>query len=282
MQKQLSKAIQGKLQSLLANTGDMALKRRARRIIEEIAPKDGDKILEVGCGDGYYLHLLSSLGLKLSLTGADIDKRALDSAKKNLKGKKVKLIHADLMKGLPFRAGSFDKIIMSEVAEHLPDDVKGVAEVRRVLKKGGRLVLTVPNWNFPIFWDPVNWILQRIGHPIRHGFWAGIWNQHLRLYKPNQISGVVKSAGFKVQKTESLTFWAVPFSHYFLNLAARMLHHGGFSPNLAKSVNKYKNVSHRPFYVSFAFWLFTKVDHLNDFYLPKSSGVGVLVVSMKK
>ena len=69
---------QNRLKDLLANTGDMALKRRARRIIEEIDPRPGDNILEIGCGDGFYLHLLSSLGVKdLNITGVDIDKEAL-------------------------------------------------------------------------------------------------------------------------------------------------------------------------------------------------------------
>ena len=281
MQKQLSSVTRNKLEELLANTGDMALKRRARRIIEEINPKGGDKILEVGCGDGYYLHLLSSLGVKLNLTGVDIDKRALASAKDNLRGKKVKLIHADLMKGLPFRAGSFDKIIMSEVAEHLPDDVKGLTEVKRVLKKSGVLVLTVPNWNFPIFWDPVNWFLQRIGRPIRKGFWAGIWNQHERLYKPDQIIGVLTKSGFAIKKYESVTFWSIPFSHYFLNFAARMLHHGGLSSDVATSVNKFESTGKRPWYVAFAFGLFETVDKLNDIYIPKNSGVSVLVKTKK-
>jgi len=103
-----------KLDKLLTNTGDMALKRRARRIIEEIDPRSGDKILEIGCGDGFYFHLLSNLGIKnLQLHGVDIDENALKSAKKNLKGKKVKFMASDVMKKLPYKDGEFDKIIMS-------------------------------------------------------------------------------------------------------------------------------------------------------------------------
>ena len=56
--------IQKRLANLLSNTGDMALKRRAGKIISSLDPKENDKILEVGCGDGYYLHLLLNLGIR--------------------------------------------------------------------------------------------------------------------------------------------------------------------------------------------------------------------------
>ena len=103
MSKQLSKNINNKLNKLLENTGDMALKRRARRMVEEINPKDGDIILDVGCGDGFYLHILSCLGVKLKLVGTDYDNKALNSAKKNLRGKRIRLVQADLMSKLPFK-----------------------------------------------------------------------------------------------------------------------------------------------------------------------------------
>ena len=195
------------LKNLLENTGDMALKRRAQRIIEGLELRKGDKILEVGCGDGYYLHLLSNIGIPLKLHGTDFDKEGLKKAKKNL-GKKILLYHADLMKKLPFNNNTFDKIIMSEVAEHLPNDVKGLKEVYRVLKKGGILCLTVPNHSYPLFWDPLNWVLEHLFDThIKSGFLAGLWNQHERLYTSRQIKKVLEKAGFGVKKVESLTFW---------------------------------------------------------------------------
>src|SRR5689334_16933642 len=147
------------IHSLLVNVGDMALKRRARRMVEELHLKDGDVILDAGCGDGFYLHVLSKLG-KFKITGLDFDKNALESAKKNLKGvKQIKIMHGSVME-LPFKANTFDKIVLTEVAEHLPDDLKGLKEIYRVLKPGGILVLTVPNHNYPFLWDPVNKTLE--------------------------------------------------------------------------------------------------------------------------
>ncbi len=283
MSRQLSTAIQIKLNELLANTGDMALKRRARRIIEEVNPTDGDKILEVGCGDGFYLHLLSNLDIKLSLVGVDIDKLALGSAKRNLKGKSVKLHWADLVEKLPFKNNSFDKVIISEVVEHLNDDVKGLKEVRRVLKKGGRLVLSVPNHNYPLFWDPVNWTLEHFfGTHIKSGFWAGLWNQHLRLYKPQEIRKVVEKAGMTVLALESLTFWCLPFNHNLLNFAAVKLHSGKMSPDLKKSINKFETGGAKKFSsVKLGFRIVALVDSLNNRWMPSDRGVGVFVVAKK-
>ena len=73
-----------KLRRLLENTADLSLKRKARRIIEEINPKSKDKILEVGSGDGYYPSLLARLG-KFYIVGLEIDSRVLDTAERNFK-----------------------------------------------------------------------------------------------------------------------------------------------------------------------------------------------------
>lgn len=278
MSKQLSRSTKTRLEQLLENTGDMALKRRARRIVEELNPQTGDKILDVGCGDGYYLYLLSNLGLKLKLTGTDFDPNALASARKNLKGTRIPLVQADLMKGLPFPDNSFDKAVMSEVAEHLPNDVKGLKEVYRVLKPGGILCLTVPNSNYPFLWDPVNWVLERLFNThIRSGFWSGIWNQHLRLYKQEEIEGVIKKAGFEVETVESLTWWSLPFNHNLLHLAARALYGGGFSPKVASAVSKYEKKTKRPALINLAFKIVSWVDKLNDVWQPKDKGVGIFV-----
>jgi len=278
MSKKLSKHIQKRLEELLANTGDMALKRRARRIIEELNPQDSDKILDVGCGDGYYLHLLSNLGPKLDLTGVDSDKGALRSAGENLEDKKIKLVRGDLMKKLPFKTNSFNKVVMSEVVEHLPGDIRGLREVRKVLMKGGILVLSVPNANYPFFWDPINWILENLfSTHIKSGFWAGIWNQHERLYAPKEIKKVLEKIGFKVEILESLTFWCLPFNHNLLHLGAKMLYGGGFSTKTTSAASKYEKNPKRPFLIDLFFKLVNGVDKLNDYWQPKGKGVGVFI-----
>jgi ubiquinone/menaquinone biosynthesis C-methylase UbiE len=270
-----------KFEKLLQNTGDMALKRRALNVINELELKNGDRVLDVGCGDGYYLHLLSNLGMDLKLTGTDFDEAGLKKAKSNLNGK-IPLYKADLMKKLPFKTNSFDKIVMSEVIEHLPDDTKGLKEVYRVLKVDGTLCLTVPNHNYPLLWDPINWLLEHFfGFYIKSGFFAGIWNQHERLYTPKQIKRVVEKTGFKANIVKSLTWWCLPFNHYIVNLVARFLAHSDLSSEKNKALSKYTKNPKRPILLNAAFVFVNLLDRLNDIWQPSGRGVSIFVRATK-
>lgn len=271
-----------RMKDILRNTGDMALKRRAINIIEGLDLKEGDKILDVGCGDGYYLHLLSNLDLKLDLTGTDYSEHDLERARINLTNKKIRLVYGDLMRKLPFLDSSFDKVVMSEVAEHLPNDVKGLREVYRVLKPGGILALTVPNHNYPFLWDPMNWVLEKIsGRHVKNGFFGGIWNQHIRLYTKEEITKVVKMSGFTIQEAKPLTFWCLPFNHYIVNLVARGLAAGCFGKSTSASLSKYSKDPKRHFLLTFAFWMVNKIDKLNDLFPEKCNGVSVFIKAKK-
>ncbi len=270
-----------KLNLLLANTGDMALKRRAKDLVLALELTDGDKVLDMGCGDGYYAYLMSNLGLKLNITASDFDPVGLLNAKKNLKSS-IKVIQSDLMQKTPFKNSEFDKIVMSEVAEHLPDDLKGLKEVYRILKPDGILALSVPDHNYPILWDPVNWILERtLGIHVKSGFFAGIWNQHIRLYKRSQIVNVVERAGFKVEEAKAITLWSLPFNHYLVNLVARALHGGALSKEAASALNKYEKSPKRPGVINLAFGLVNLVDKLNDLCSSKEIGVSIFVKARK-
>lgn len=281
MQKQSLKRIYRNLNFSLKNVGDMALKRRARKIIEGLELKDDDNVLEVGCGNGYYLSLLNRLGIKLSLTGIDIDELALNDAKRFINDKKVKVMMADASK-IPFPNHTFDKIVMSEVIEHVTDDEKKVLkEVYRVLKKDGILVLTTNNINYPFLWDPVNWILQHFFNThIKSGFWAGIWNQHDRLYKENHIKKLVKSAGFNIEQIESLTSWCLPFNHYAVNLIAKLFYSNKLPKTLAQGINKFQN-TRQPFLVGTGFGFINFIDKLNDI-IPQKTGVSIFIKALKK
>lgn len=267
------------IDNLLSHTGDVALRRRAKWIIQKLGPKNGEKILDLGCGDGFYLYLLSNLGIKLNLFGADFDINALNSAKKNINSKNFKLIKADIMEKLPFKDDFFDGIVMSEVLEHLPDDIKCMKEVRRILKKGGRVVLSVPNINYPLFWDPISWILQRIFNThIKSGFWAGIWNQHLRLYNLKQLIDLLEKERFKKIDSEVLTNICLPFNHYLLNIFAIIL--SKKKNLLSKSpINKFTGgtdkKSFNPFYLLFLF------DKLNNKFRSVKTGVSVVASAIK-
>lgn len=271
--------VKKKADNLLLNTGDMALKRRSEWIFNCLSNHSGTALLDVGCGDGFYLNSVSQLFPAKKLIGTDFDKRSLQSAEKNIRGKNIKLVWADLMKSLPFETNSFDEVVMSEVTEHLPYDVKGLKEVYRVLKPGGIACITVPHANYPFLWDPINWTLEHLFDThFKIGFFAGIWNQHERLYTKDQIKDVVKKAGFEVIEQKYITWWCLPFSHYLINIGARILVKGGGV--VAQGANKFKPSQKRSLLPSIYFGLAETVDKLNDIF-PVNSGVSVLTLAFK-
>lgn len=279
MLKKSSDHIQTRLNQSLVTVGDMALKRRARNIVLNLELRDGDRVLEIGCGNGYFLSLLNRLGRKISLTGIDNDELALKDAKKFIGDDEVKLNFADAAK-LPFPANSFDKIIMSEVIEHVKDEEKCLNEAYRVLKSSGIFSLTTCNIDFPFLWDPINWILQHFfGTHIEKGFWAGIWNQHTRMYKKSTIEKLVKEAGFKVDRCKSLTFWCLPFNHYIINLIAKLFYSNKLPSNISASMNKFKN-NKQPLLISLGFRLINLFDQLNDLF-PAEQGVTIYIKARK-
>ncbi len=271
MLKQLSK--------LLDNVGDMALKRRAKEIIEALDPINGEKIMDLGCGTGYYLFLLSSLSVKLDLVGFDNDKKALDEAKESLKERNIKFILGD-SRILPFRENSFDKIVASEVLEHIEDDEKALSEIYKILKPNGLFVISTPSINYPFFWDPINWTLQHLFNAhIQKGFFSGIWNNHMRLYGKKDLEIKFKNAGFEIEDSKELTFWCLPFNHYLINLIARLLYDVKISPKIADNLSKFKNTK-KPLIINLAFKFVNLIDQLNEIF-PQGTGVNVFIKARK-
>jgi len=276
------------LNNALDVVGDVALRRRARWLISNMNLKKGDTILDVGCGDGFYLYLLSKIDSTFKLTGVDINVHSLKSAEANLKGKKVDLIQADVLK-LPFPNDTFDKIIASEVLEHVNGDNSALTEINRVLKKGGIFVLSVPHKNYPFFWDPINWTLDHLFDiHIKSGFWAGIWNQHLRLYTEDSLQTLLKKGGFKKSTIAKLTHYCLPFNHYIINIVAIILASKKM-PNIfqklfSKYEENYQTHLKRSSLQRNKFSLFTPIfffDRLNDNWNEKGSAVSLVAVGVK-
>ncbi|HET9665569.1 MAG TPA: class I SAM-dependent methyltransferase [Desertimonas sp.] len=92
---------------------------------------------------------------------------------------------------LPFPDDCFDAVITSEVLEHIPDDTGALAELRRVLRPGGVLAITVPSW-LP---EQVNWMLSDEYHaPAAVG-------GHVRIYSATELKAKLRAAGLDVAGT---------------------------------------------------------------------------------
>ncbi len=98
------------------------------------------RVLDLGCGDGT-LGALAAARVPSAVIGVDWAEGSL--ARSRTRG--LTVVRASLDAALPFAAGSFDVVIMSEVIEHLVDPDLALVEVRRVLVSGGTLLLSTPN-----------------------------------------------------------------------------------------------------------------------------------------
>jgi len=251
-----------KIEEILEKEPDPAFARRAKIIFENLDLKGKEKVLEIGCGRGFYLKTLKTVWPGLNITGIDVNQKYLDKARNFLEGLDVKLIVGDATK-LPFKNQTFDRIIASEVLEHIPNDQKAIYEMHRVLKPGGIVLITVPNKNYPFLWDPLNWTLERIfkTHIPSNIWWlAGIWADHVRLYDKEGLKSKLEKAGFEVEKTWRATHYCFPFSHFLFYGIGKNLVERGF----CQSCNRFGNGGRRSFLNKIFLWPIKKIDKLNE------------------
>jgi ubiquinone/menaquinone biosynthesis C-methylase UbiE len=101
-------------------------------------------ILDIGCGTGETLSFLRGYYPKTKLYGVDTSSRAISYSK--VRGhKNIKNASAT---NLPFKNNFFDTVLFLDVLEHIKDDNKAIGEARRVLKKGGIIIITAPALSF--------------------------------------------------------------------------------------------------------------------------------------
>lgn len=115
---------------------------RVDKIMEMLNLCPKDKVLEVGCGEGYYTKQIGAITSNLIAT--DISQNYLIKAK-SYNSHQINGYVCCPVEKLPFADNSFNKVLMSEVIEHLSDWEKGVKEIWRVLKPDGNLVVATPN-----------------------------------------------------------------------------------------------------------------------------------------
>jgi len=141
-------------------------------------------VLDVGCGRGDPTKLLEKRCT--NIVGIDVF-NAFDKSKISP--------NLDFCSGdatmLPFRDESFDGVVSFDVIEHVAVDLKFLIEIRRVLKKGGHLLLETPNVN------RLSNKLKSLVKPVEYPLILGEGCVHLREYSKSGIEKLLKMAGFR-------------------------------------------------------------------------------------
>lgn len=162
-----------------------------RRIIagfvEQICREVTDRrprILDVGCGTGANLLLLSKYG---QAEGVDVSEDALAFCR----ARGLEKVTLGAGEEMPYEDGTFDLVTAFDVVEHMDDDLAGLKEMRRVLRPGGRVLLFVPTFMFL-------WGLQ------------DDVSNHRRRYRLPELRRVLEQAGFEIERSTyaNITFFA--------------------------------------------------------------------------
>jgi len=261
-----------KLRRMLANEADMSFKGRSLAVYEFLEIGAGDRVLDMGCGRGFYLRFTRELYPEADVTGIELEPHLLVRARREVPG--VRVAAADVYE-LPFPDGAFDRIMFTEVLEHIPDDRRALRELHRVLAPGGVIALTTPNADYPWAWDPINKTLESlVGRPIRKGVLSGIWANHVRLYRLEDLCRTVADAGFRVEELRCITRFCFPFIHNLVyGIGKELMEAGALPASMARAADRFEvepspGSPLNPVRIGLA--AFNLVDRLNDLSPPRA------------
>lgn len=129
----------------------------AAKVTPSAAGQQPGRILDLGCGDGLFAHLFAKHGL--AVTGLDPEEAGLEQARARCAPEAYPGDAPEFVLGRGDRTGfpdeAFDAIAMLDVIEHLPNPIVVLKEAARLLRQGGRLLISTPAWQFGGWSDPV-------------------------------------------------------------------------------------------------------------------------------
>jgi SAM-dependent methyltransferase len=157
-------------------------RRLLKFLLSDLSIQRDAPVIDVGCGVGSNLPLLKSMGFKV--IGIDSESYGLSFAK-NLSG--VLLINGDVL-NLPVKSNSVELVIATDILEHLDDDSIGIKEIHRTLTRKGKVILTVPAFEFL-------WGIQ------------DVIGMHKRRYSKNEFLRKIEREGFTVLKSSYFNFF---------------------------------------------------------------------------
>jgi ubiquinone/menaquinone biosynthesis C-methylase UbiE len=182
------------------------LLRRRALVHEALEAQPGERILDAGCGPGFYVsELLERVGSEGSVTGVDESPEMLGVAAGRCEGHpNVSFGEGDIT-ALPVEDGSFDRALSVQVLEYVPDTRAALRELHRALRPGGRVLI----WD--VDWTTVSW--HSPGAEGRMERVLRAWDDHLsHPALPRTLAPAMRAAGFDQVRAEGHAFATADFT----------------------------------------------------------------------
>jgi arsenite methyltransferase len=173
--------------------------RRRKLVYEALDAQPGDRILDAGCGPGFYTReLLDKVGPEGSVVGVDQSAQMLAVARRRCEGHANVAFEESDVTGLPVESEGFDRALSVQVLEYVRDFGAALAEIHRALRPGGRVVI----WD--VDWATVSWHSE---DPARMERVLAVWDEHLAHRSlPRRLSAGMRAAGFEDVRMEGHAF----------------------------------------------------------------------------
>jgi arsenite methyltransferase len=173
--------------------------RRRKLVYEALGAEPGDRVLDVGCGPGFYSReLLDQVGPEGSVTGVDQSPQMLAVAKRRSEGFGNAAFEEGAATALPVEDSAFDRALSVQVLEYVADVPRALAEMHRALRPGGRVVI----WD--VDWSTVSWHSQ---DPDRMARVLEAWDEHLaNPLLPRTLAASLRAAGFEDVRIDGHAF----------------------------------------------------------------------------
>ena len=211
-------------------------------------PKDS-AILDIGCSGGPLMKFLSENKFR-NIFGIDTSQSAIDLCK----SRGIANVLVKDATNTQFEAETFNIVIASDVLEHIKEERAALAEWQRILKKGGKLIIFVPAFNF--LWS---------AHDTA--------NHHFRRYTNTQLSVLLKECGFEIIRSSYWNFFLF-FPASLVRLTKRLLPEN--------KVQAHDELNLLPFLINYFLICLLKLENWLAAKINLPVGVSVFVVARKK